>query len=65
VNAISPGGIYNNQDSDFVDKLALRIPMARMASIDENKGGLVYLLSDASSYVTGFNLIVDGGRSVW
>ncbi len=65
VNAISPGGIYNNQDDDFVNKLALRIPMGRMATIDENKGGLVYLLSDASSYVTGFNLIVDGGRSVW
>lgn len=65
VNAISPGGIYNNQNDDFVEDLATRIPMGRMATQDENKGGLVYLLSDASSFVTGFNLVVDGGRTCW
>ncbi|MDP1604375.1 MAG: SDR family oxidoreductase [Legionella sp.] len=65
VNAISPGGIYNNQDPAFIKELAYRIPMGRMAREDENKAALVYLLSDASSYVTGFNLVVDGGRTCW
>jgi NAD(P)-dependent dehydrogenase (short-subunit alcohol dehydrogenase family) len=65
VNAISPGGVYNGQDGDFVGRLAQRIPMGRMADKDEYKASVVYLLSDASSYMTGFNLVVDGGRSVW
>jgi NAD(P)-dependent dehydrogenase (short-subunit alcohol dehydrogenase family) len=65
VNAISPGGVYNGQDGDFVRRLAQRIPMGRMADKDEYKASVVYLLSDASSYMTGFNLVVDGGRSVW
>jgi NAD(P)-dependent dehydrogenase (short-subunit alcohol dehydrogenase family) len=65
VNAISPGGVFNNQSPDFVKQLAYRIPMGRMAALDENKATLVYLLSDASSYVTGTNLVVDGGRSCW
>lgn len=65
VNAISPGGVFNSQPPDFVEKLAYRIPMGRMADIDELRASLIYLLSDASSYVTGFNLVVDGGRSSW
>lgn len=65
VNAISPGGVFNGQDEGFVDRLAQRIPMGRMADKDEYKASVVYLLSDASSYMTGFNLVVDGGRSVW
>ena len=65
VNAISPGGVFNSQPPDFVEKLAYRIPMGRMADIDEMRASLIYLLSDASSYVTGFNLVVDGGRSCW
>lgn len=65
VNAISPGGVYNGQADEFVERLAQRIPMARMANQDEYKASVVYLLSDASSYMTGFNLVVDGGRSVW
>jgi NAD(P)-dependent dehydrogenase (short-subunit alcohol dehydrogenase family) len=65
VNAISPGGIYNGQDDDFVARLTYRIPMGRMAAKDEYKASLVYLLSDASSYVTGINLITDGGRTCW
>jgi NAD(P)-dependent dehydrogenase (short-subunit alcohol dehydrogenase family) len=65
VNAISPGGVYNHQADDFVRRLSSRIPMGRMAAKDEYKASLVYLLSDASSYVTGINLIADGGRTCW
>lgn len=65
VNAISPGGVFNGQGEEFVEKLAYRIPMGRMAAQDEYKASMVYLLSDASSYVTGFNLVADGGRTCW
>jgi len=65
VNSISPGGVYVNQPQDFVDRLTNLIPMGRMASKDEYKGSIVFLCSDASSYMTGHNLIVDGGRTVW
>ncbi len=65
VNAISPGGIYQQQDPEFVDKLTALIPMGRMAEQNEVQGSLVYLLSSASSYVTGTNLVVDGGRTCW
>ena len=65
VNAISPGGVFNGQSDEFVERLSQRIPMNRMAYPDEYQSSLLYLLSDASSYLTGFNLVVDGGRSVW
>ena len=65
VNAISPSGVFNNQDNLFVEKLVKTIPLARMAEKDEYKSSIIYLLSDASSYLTGFNLVVDGGRSCW
>jgi NAD(P)-dependent dehydrogenase (short-subunit alcohol dehydrogenase family) len=65
VNSISPGGIYNDQDPAFVRRLADLIPMSRMAYPGEYKAAVVFLVSDASSYMTGANLVVDGGRSAW
>src|ERR1035437_508614 len=65
VNAISPGGIYNGQPDAFVQKLSNLIPMARMARLDEYQGTVLFLVSDASSYMTGHNLVVDGGRTAW
>jgi NAD(P)-dependent dehydrogenase (short-subunit alcohol dehydrogenase family) len=64
VNAISPGGVFNGQPEEFTAKLHALIPMARMAGKDEYQGAVLFLCSDASSYMTGQNLIVDGGRSV-
>lgn len=63
VNAISPGGVFNNQPDLFVERLKQLIPMKRMANRDEYQGAILFLCSDASSYMTGSNLIVDGGRS--
>ncbi len=65
VNSLSPGGVFENQDSEFVKKLTSRIPMSRMADIDEYIGAIQYLCSDASDYMTGQNIVIDGGRSVW
>ena len=64
-NAMSPGGVYNGQPDEFVARLSQLIPMARMAHADEYKGAVLFLCSDASSYMTGTNLIIDGGRSTW
>lgn len=65
VNAICPGGIYNGQDEQFLAKLTNLIPMGRMADKDEYKATVLYLISDASSYMTGSTVIVDGGRTCW
>lgn len=65
VNAISPGGVANHQAEGFVAKLTNLIPMGRMAEPDEWRGAILFLCSDASSYITGINLVIDGGRSVW
>jgi NAD(P)-dependent dehydrogenase (short-subunit alcohol dehydrogenase family) len=64
-NALSPGGVFADQDGVFVSKLVKLIPMGRMAAPDEYRGAIAFLCSDASSYLNGANLIVDGGRSVW
>jgi NAD(P)-dependent dehydrogenase (short-subunit alcohol dehydrogenase family) len=64
VNAISPGGVFADQPDEFTTKLHQLIPMGRMAHKDEYQGAVLFLCSDASSYMTGQNLIVDGGRSV-
>ena len=65
VNSISPSGVFRNHDPKFVEQLALRIPLGRMAFPQELKGPIVFLASDASSVMTGGNLIIDGGRTIW
>lgn len=65
VNSISPGGVYTNQPEDFVEKLSALIPMGRMADVDEYQGAILFLCSKASSYMTGHNLVMDGGRTTW
>ncbi len=65
VNAISPGGVFTNQPEDFVARLSDLIPMGRMARADEYQAAILFLCSDASSYMTGSNLVIDGGRTTW
>jgi len=65
VNSLSPTAVYNDHPEDFVKKLTNLIPMGRMSDINEYKGAIVFLCSDASSYMTGENVIIDGGKSVW
>jgi NAD(P)-dependent dehydrogenase (short-subunit alcohol dehydrogenase family) len=64
-NALSPGGIFNGQSEDFVQHLSSLIPLGRMAQNDEYRSAVQFLCSDASTYLNGQNIVMDGGRSVW
>jgi NAD(P)-dependent dehydrogenase (short-subunit alcohol dehydrogenase family) len=64
-NALSPGGIYNGQGDDFSERLSSLIPLGRMAEHEEYRSAIQFLCSDASSYMNGQNIVMDGGRSVW
>lgn len=64
VNALSPGGVYAGQPAEFVTKLSGLIPLGRMAQANEYQAAVQFLCSDASKYMTGQNLVIDGGRSI-
>ena len=64
-NSICPGGVFNNQPKEFLEKVSKLIPLGRMAKKEELNGIIIYLLSDASSYVNGSIINIDGGRASW
>ena len=65
VNTLTLGGVFNNQDSQFLEKYHQKVPLGRMANADEYNGAVIFLSSNASSYVTGANIVIDGGFSAW
>ena len=64
-NALSPGGVFNDQNNEFLKKVENLIPLGRLAKKEEYRGAIQFLCSDASSYMNGHNLIIDGGRTIW
>ena len=65
VNCISPGGVFNNHNDEFIKLYSNRVPLKRMANKDDMTGAIIYLLSDSSKYTTGQNIVIDGGLSSW
>ncbi len=65
VNALCPGGVENGQQLEFLTKISKKIPMGRMARVDEYQGAVIFMCSDASSYMNGAIVSMDGGRTVW
>ena len=65
INALSPGGVHTNQDESFVKRLTSLIPMGRMAEPDEYISAVQFMCSNASAYMNGHNLVIDGGRTIW
>lgn len=64
-NSLSPGGVFNGQSEEFVQRLSTLIPQGRMAQRDEYRAAVQFLCSEASSYMNGQNVVMDGGRSAW
>jgi len=64
-NAICPGGVDNNQNEEFISKVSEKIPLGRLANVNEYQGTVVWILSDASSYLNGAIIPIDGGRTAW